>query len=56
MNKLIDDGVDGLITDYPDRLRSWLGHRCVANGFGRPASYRRLGDQKRRLTRRRPTD
>ncbi|MGV9771010.1 glycerophosphodiester phosphodiesterase family protein [Streptosporangium sp. NPDC003464] len=21
MNKLIDDGVDGMITDYPDRLR-----------------------------------
>ncbi len=30
MAKLIDDGVDGLITDYPDRLRSLLadrGHR-----------------------------
>lgn len=22
MNKLIDDGVDGIITDYPDRLRT----------------------------------
>ncbi|HEX6343288.1 glycerophosphodiester phosphodiesterase family protein [Umezawaea sp.] len=27
MNKLIDDGVDGLITDYPDRLRAVLADR-----------------------------
>jgi glycerophosphoryl diester phosphodiesterase len=27
MTKLIDDGVDGIITDYPDRLRAVLGQR-----------------------------
>jgi glycerophosphoryl diester phosphodiesterase len=27
MNKLIDDGVDGLITDYPDRLREVMEQR-----------------------------
>ena len=27
VNKLIDDGVDGLITDYPDRLRTVLAER-----------------------------
>lgn len=27
MEKLIDDGVDGLITDYPDRLREVLADR-----------------------------
>ncbi|NBM19521.1 glycerophosphodiester phosphodiesterase family protein [Streptomyces sp. GC420] len=27
MNKLIDDGVDGLITDYPDRLREVMAER-----------------------------
>ncbi|MBB5789974.1 glycerophosphoryl diester phosphodiesterase [Jiangella mangrovi] len=27
MNKLIDDGVDGIITDYPDRLRTVLAER-----------------------------
>nr|MDT0659885.1 glycerophosphodiester phosphodiesterase family protein [Micromonospora sp. DSM 115978] len=27
MAKLIDDGVDGIITDYPDRLRSLLAQR-----------------------------
>lgn len=27
MNKLIDDGVDGIITDYPDRLRTVLAQR-----------------------------
>ncbi|MFC4997885.1 glycerophosphodiester phosphodiesterase family protein [Dactylosporangium cerinum] len=32
MNKLIDDGVDGLITDYPDRLRAVAAQR----GFGLP--------------------
>ncbi|MFD5628532.1 MULTISPECIES: glycerophosphodiester phosphodiesterase family protein [unclassified Streptomyces] len=36
MNKLIDDGVDGLITDYPDRLRTLLAQR----GFELPRRYR----------------
>lgn len=36
MNKLIDDGVDGLITDYPDRLRAVLADR----GFRLPKAYR----------------
>ncbi|GII29121.1 glycerophosphodiester phosphodiesterase family protein [Planotetraspora mira] len=36
MNKLIDDGVDGLITDYPDRLRAVLADR----GFTLPRQYR----------------
>jgi glycerophosphoryl diester phosphodiesterase len=35
MNKLIDDGVDGLITDYPDRLRTVLKER----GFKLPRRY-----------------
>ena len=35
MNKLIDDGVDGLITDYPDRLREVLADR----GFELPRAY-----------------
>ncbi|HWO64852.1 MAG TPA: glycerophosphodiester phosphodiesterase [Umezawaea sp.] len=35
MNKLIDDGVDGLITDYPDRLRTVLAER----GFKLPRRY-----------------
>ncbi|MFM6848988.1 MAG: glycerophosphodiester phosphodiesterase family protein [Terrabacter sp.] len=35
MNKLIDDGVDGLITDYPDRLREVLAER----GFELPRAY-----------------
>ncbi len=30
-NKLIDDGVDGLITDYPDRLREVLAARAPAS-------------------------
>ena len=30
MNKLIADGVDGLITDYPDRLRDVLADRGLA--------------------------
>lgn len=30
MAKLIDDGVDGLITDYPDRLREVLSERGMA--------------------------
>jgi glycerophosphoryl diester phosphodiesterase len=35
MNKLIDDGIDGLITDYPDRLRTVLASR----GFKLPKQY-----------------
>lgn len=35
MNKLIDDGVDGLITDYPDKLRKVLAER----GFALPEAY-----------------
>jgi glycerophosphoryl diester phosphodiesterase len=27
MRKLVDDGVDGIITDYPDRLRAVLAER-----------------------------
>ncbi|WP_308042461.1 glycerophosphodiester phosphodiesterase family protein [Micromonospora sp. PLK6-60] len=35
MAKLIDDGVDGIITDYPDRLRGLL----AARGFRLPRAY-----------------
>jgi glycerophosphoryl diester phosphodiesterase len=35
LGKLIDDGVDGIITDYPDRLRSLLAQR----GFMTPQRY-----------------
>ncbi|WP_406036528.1 glycerophosphodiester phosphodiesterase family protein [Micromonospora sp. NBC_00898] len=35
MTKLIDDGVDGLITDYPDRLRGLL----AAPGYRLPRAY-----------------
>jgi hypothetical protein len=35
MAKLIDDGVDGMITDYPDRLRALLAER----GFALPRCY-----------------
>ncbi|SNY03831.1 glycerophosphodiester phosphodiesterase family protein [Paractinoplanes atraurantiacus] len=35
MTKLIDDGVDGLITDYPDRLRTLLARK----GFKLPRPY-----------------
>lgn len=35
MNKLIDDGVDGLITDYPDRLRTVLDD----HGYELPSAY-----------------
>lgn len=35
MNKLIDDGVDGMITDYPDRLREVM----AARGFALPKAY-----------------
>ncbi|ADD45677.1 glycerophosphodiester phosphodiesterase family protein [Stackebrandtia nassauensis] len=37
MNKLIDDGVDGIITDYPDRLREVM----AARGFNLPKPYHR---------------
>ncbi len=37
MNKLIGDGVDGLITDYPDRLREVLADR----GYALPRAYQR---------------
>ncbi|MEU6040136.1 glycerophosphodiester phosphodiesterase family protein [Actinomadura sp. NPDC047616] len=36
MNKLIDDGVDGIITDYPDRLRAVMAER----GFRLPRAYK----------------
>jgi glycerophosphoryl diester phosphodiesterase len=36
MAKLLDDGVDGLITDYPDRLRTLL----AARGYQLPRAYR----------------
>ncbi|MGW4205160.1 glycerophosphodiester phosphodiesterase [Streptomyces sp. NPDC004726] len=36
MHKLIDDGVDGIITDYPDRLRTVMAER----GFKLPKAYR----------------
>ncbi|MBU2663415.1 glycerophosphodiester phosphodiesterase [Actinoplanes bogorensis] len=35
MAKLLDDGVDGLITDYPDRLRTLL----AARGYRLPKAY-----------------
>ncbi|WP_336210927.1 glycerophosphodiester phosphodiesterase family protein [Nonomuraea sp. LPB2021202275-12-8] len=35
LNKLIDDGVDGIITDYPDRLRKVMSER----GFKLPKQY-----------------
>src|SRR6476469_3187502 len=35
MNKLIDDGVDGLLNEYPDRLREVLADR----GFALPRAY-----------------
>ncbi|MBM2617060.1 glycerophosphodiester phosphodiesterase [Actinoplanes sp. LDG1-06] len=35
MAKLLDDGVDGLITDYPDRLRALLAER----GYRLPRPY-----------------
>ncbi|MDT0347154.1 glycerophosphodiester phosphodiesterase [Streptomyces litchfieldiae] len=35
MHKLIDDGVDGIITDYPDRLRTVMAER----GFRLPRAY-----------------
>jgi glycerophosphoryl diester phosphodiesterase len=35
MGKLIDDGVDGIITDFPDRLRALMAER----GFRPPRAY-----------------
>ncbi len=35
MAKLVDDGVDGIITDYPDRLRELMA-QC---GFKLPETY-----------------
>ena len=43
INKLIDDGVDGLITDYPDRLREVL----AARGLPLPTSFRDQGPNPR---------
>ncbi|MBM0236722.1 hypothetical protein JNW88_05390 [Micromonospora sp. ATA32] len=43
MAKLIDDGVDGIITDYPDRLRGLLAQR----GYRLPKAYA-AGDRPRR--------
>ncbi len=40
MAKLLDDGVDGLITDYPDRLRGLLASR----GYRLPRGYASLFD------------
>ncbi|WP_214324411.1 glycerophosphodiester phosphodiesterase [Nonomuraea sediminis] len=37
LNKLIDDGVDGIITDYPDRLRNLMATR----GMKLPKQYNR---------------
>ncbi|PRX47618.1 glycerophosphoryl diester phosphodiesterase [Prauserella shujinwangii] len=39
MHKLIDDGVDGIITDYPDRLREVAAER----GFKLPKAYPERG-------------
>jgi glycerophosphoryl diester phosphodiesterase len=39
MNKLIDDGVDGLITDFPDRLREVLRKRGFAVPQGTPSPF-----------------
>jgi glycerophosphoryl diester phosphodiesterase len=45
MRKLIDDGVDGIITDYPDRLRMVMAER----GYELPKQYteHRPGQQAR---------
>ncbi|WP_085066134.1 glycerophosphodiester phosphodiesterase family protein [Catenuloplanes japonicus] len=39
MTKLLDDGVDGLITDYPDRLRTLLASRGYALPRGHVAPF-----------------
>ncbi|USK32016.1 glycerophosphodiester phosphodiesterase [Bacillus sp. F19] len=36
MNKLVEDGVDGIITDYPDRLREVMSH----HDFKMPKRYK----------------
>ncbi len=56
MHKLIDDGVDGIITDYPDRLRTVAaergyrlpaGVRVAAGHPGRTAAHGRCGRRTR---------
>ncbi|MGM7724354.1 glycerophosphodiester phosphodiesterase [Metabacillus sp. Hm71] len=42
MNKVIDDGVDGIITDYPDRLREVMEER----GFKLPKGYKLSESEK----------
>ncbi|MBS4192738.1 glycerophosphodiester phosphodiesterase [Bacillus sp. FJAT-49705] len=42
MNKLIDDGVDGIITNYPDRLREVMEVR----GFKLPKDYKAPKSEK----------
>ncbi|PZF94078.1 glycerophosphodiester phosphodiesterase family protein [Micromonospora deserti] len=39
MAKLIDDGVDGIITDYPDRLRDLLAQRGMPLPTGHAAPF-----------------
>ncbi|MBF9130889.1 hypothetical protein I0C86_18275 [Plantactinospora sp. S1510] len=39
MAKLLDDGVDGIITDYPDRLRTLLAQRRIALPRGYVAPF-----------------
>ncbi|MDG4786382.1 glycerophosphodiester phosphodiesterase family protein [Micromonospora sp. WMMD1102] len=39
MAKLLDDGVDGIITDYPDRLRTLLAERRIALPKGHTAPF-----------------
>jgi glycerophosphoryl diester phosphodiesterase len=41
MNYLIDAGVDGIITDYPDRLREVV----AARGFKLPKPVREPGER-----------
>ena len=41
MQELIDAGVDGIITDYPDRLRRVLGERGLVSGVQRAPSVTR---------------
>jgi glycerophosphoryl diester phosphodiesterase len=39
MRKLIDDGIDGLLTDYPDRLRDVLRSRGYKLPVGTPSPF-----------------
>jgi glycerophosphoryl diester phosphodiesterase len=39
MSKLIDDGVDGIITDYPDRLRDVMRSRGLRLPSGTPSPF-----------------